>query len=517
MKSFSETFEALWRQHPALFYALSVLFGCFFAFNGSLSTLLPALIIILPILFKPSFALFIRTVLAFSLMIGAFFYTSYSFHFPSLPPNGVSGMAFIEISSLSTKTTHFGKRWAYQGIIKNFIPDSSSHQNDHFRNLPFSLGLPYNEEIHHPLANQAYRIHGHLKQTNQNHYLLSVKKDEPWFPIQGSWGLAEWRYSLKQKVKVYISQFIKDEHASIFLTGVATGEFDDRFMSFEFARFGLSHIMAISGFHFAIICSILNLKLRFIFSKKISAIILIFLLTAYFIFLGNSPSVMRAWITICIALASYLFQKQGSALNSLGIAMLAILLYNPLMCMNLGFQFSFLTTASILIFFKGFDQLLQKAFKKRSLSKAIEMNAVNQHAYCFLAIFRQSLALGLAVNLIALPTTLFIFQKFPVLGLVYNLFFPFMVSISMLLLIMGMLLHSLLPPIGEWIHSINSVYSSFILKFTHNIPTPVDLMVKVNEFPLEIFVFYLSVCFCSGIYIKNKMEEKSHLDDWALI
>ena len=77
----------------------------------------------------------------------------------------------------------------------------------------------------------------------------------------------------------------------------------------------------------------------------------------------------------------------------------------------------------------------QKMFRTRSLSKITEMHWLDQHAYCLLYYLRQGLALALAVNLVAMPITFFYFQKFPLMSLFYNLFFPFLVSFSMLLLL----------------------------------------------------------------------------------
>src|SRR5262249_55475973 len=156
------------------------------------------------------------------------------------------------------------------------------------------------------------------------------------------------------------------------------------------------------------------------------------------------------------------------------IALLAILLFDPLMAKGIGFQFSFATTAAILLLFSSCDVAMQMIFNKRPLSQITKMDRTNQHGYFLLSTIRQGLALTLAVNLVALPMTLFYFHKFPWMSLIYNLFFPFLVSVSMLLLIIGTLSQLLFSPLGEWVHACNNVYTHYMLNYTYNMPTSVD-------------------------------------------
>ena len=161
---------------------------------------------------------------------------------------------------------------------------------------------------------------------------------------------------------------------------------------------------------------------------------------------------MRAWLTILVAMCGYLLNKRGSALNSLGIAMLVVLAYDPILCNHIGFQLSFLATAAILMLFNGIDHSLKYTFFKRPLSEVIQMNGLNQHGYLLLNYCRQGIALSLAVNLATLPLLLFYFHKFSLMSLIYNLFFPFLVSLSMVMLILGMVGSIVFSPLGQIFH-----------------------------------------------------------------
>lgn len=514
-------FEKFWNCYPALLYGLCMLLGFYTAFQWSWSLTIPLGVLFIPqcvSVWHNKGAYFFRCVLTLLLFLAALAYGICCYQFPSIGQDCIQGTAHISISSLQVKTTHYGCQWSYRGGISNFFPDGPIEGVSIARNITYSLSLPCNESIHRPSANQDYVVHGILRQTGDRQYMLKISPNEPWHPVKGSWSLAEYRYHTKKAVKEYISRNISNPHSAAFLGGLATGEFESRIFSFEFGRFGLQHIMAISGFHFCVIAGILSIFLRFVLSRKRGSAILILLLSSYFLFLGCSPSIMRAWIAILIGLGSHLIEKRASAINSLGVALLVILLLDPLACLNIGFQFSFLTTAAILLLYSGCSKIFERFLTKRPLSQLVEMNLWNQHGYYIFALFRQGVALGLAVNLVAMPVTLYYFQKFPWMSLLYNLFFPMLVSGAMFLLLIGMLLVVLLPFAADWIHALNSRYTQWILNFTFNMPTSLDVYLRVDPIPSWIIISYLCAIFVGSIFVKNYLElKREQMQDLAFL
>src|ERR1700722_62455 len=265
------SFESFWRQHPALLYGLAILIGFSFSLNGS------------PVLFLPALLLLLagkRTILAYALLIVSLFFVNSQISMPTLSEEGIKGSAHFEISSIALKSTHFGKQWVYKGIIQSLLPHPA------IKNIPVSISIPVKKEITRPQADKGYWIEGTLKAVSDNHYIFILEKNGPWQEVKNSWSLAEMRYLFKKNVSSTIHQKIEDEQSATFLAGIATGEFDDRLMAFHFSRFGLQHIMAISGFHFAIISGILRFILQLVFSKRAATFALITFITGYFLFLG---------------------------------------------------------------------------------------------------------------------------------------------------------------------------------------------------------------------------------------
>lgn len=485
-------FHDFWREHPALLYGLAMLLGSLAALAPHPALLFPGVVIFFPLIpafFAGHTLLAARLFFALLLGVGAMLMACVQCSFPDIPEEGIQGTAYINIESLSSQRTHFGSFWVYKGTL-----DGIGGLSD-FKGLPVKISIPKRHEERRPSAGGAYLIRGRLKTRTYGAYLFMPSKHVSWTSVNGSWSLAEWRWEAKQFVKQYIRSSIADSRSAVFLGGIATGEFDDRAMSSELGRFGLQHIMAISGFHFSILAGALGVLFRFVFPGRKAHMLILFLLSGYFVFLGASPSILRAWIAIFVALMGGVLGRSGNGLNSLGVALIAALLVDPAMSLGKGFQFSFGVTGAILLLFSGSDQVCQWIVEKRRLSEVANMNSINQHGYLVLAAFRQALALGIAVNAVALPLALYHFHKFPLLGLLYNLFFPFLVSISMLLLILG-----ILAPFGSVIHQMNSYYTRFVLDFAYNMPSSLDTSLYVESYSPWILAIHLSVVFLIGMW-----------------
>lgn len=511
--------DRFWQQHPALLYGLASLLGCGLALANTTALLLPIGLLYFPLILRPAIRDPLCTRLLLSLLVGAsaFFICSVSYQRPPLPKEGVEGRAYVGISSLKDKKTPFGQTLRMQGRIFQFSPHNNVERHLAVKNGDLQITLPWKEGGSRPRANQAYRVEGTLVQMGSG-YQLKVKPHTPWQPVSGSWSLAEWRYEAKQRFGIMLQNWIDDPLVAAFLSGLATGEFADNQTATALGRFGLQHILAISGFHFAIVATLLSAGLRCVLSRSAGQVILLLLLFAYFVFLGPGSSILRAWIMATVALVGHLLHRSSNGLNALGIALLVLLALDPAVSQSLAFQLSFLATAAILLFYTPAERLLQQIFPKRPLSQLVGMHGWDQHAVVVLAFFRSALALGIAVNLAMLPVVLFYFQKFPWLSLVYNLFFPFLVSISMLLLLLALPLQSLFPWAAALLHSINATYTRWVLHLTLNVPTSFDFVWRVREIPSEWIIGYLSVMAVLGVVAWYWMQrEQEERNDFAFL
>src|ERR1700722_20309854 len=104
------------------------------------------------------------------------------------------------------------------------------------------------------------------------------------------------------------------------------------------------------------------------------------------------------------------------------------------------------------------------------------------------------------------------------MSLLYNLFFPFLVSISMLLLLLGMGISLFLPPLGSAIHLLNSHYTHFVLNLTFNMPPAVDAVWHLDHVSEVFIVSYLCCLIWGGIVLKDYLDRrKTELEDLTFL
>jgi competence protein ComEC len=106
---------------------------------------------------------------------------------------------------------------------------------------------------------------------------------------------------------------------------------------------GLTHLIAVSGLHAAILALVLNGLLTVVFRRKIPVrILLILLLFTYAAVCDWAPAVSRAAIMIGLYEVSRIMQRNVSMTHLLGLAFLIITAVSPLQVFQPGFQLSFL-------------------------------------------------------------------------------------------------------------------------------------------------------------------------------
>ncbi len=497
-----------WMIHPALLHGIAFLFGTFAAFSSFISITIPCICLWSPFVIlnmkneniyaKPLF-------LNILIFIFSWAYTSILFPDFDLPEKGIYGKAHIHVESVSYQTNLFSKKWKYECMIKNFF------DNDNrliFHSIPCTINFKDSEELARPLGNKEYLVYGTLH-TNSKGKAEFTSKKKSWSIIQGGQGLAEWRFQLKQKVKKWIKNKFSTPSTALLLNGLITGEFENLSFRQLFSRFGLQHILAISGFHFNLIAGLFGWILKCIFSRKFASFFVIILMSSYTYILGNNPSVMRAWIMICLPLFGEFLEKNPNSLNLLGVSLLCLLSFDPSFSQSLSFQLSFIVTGAILLAYHPAQYVVNHIFPKRALTHVIKMKFLDQHGYCFLSLFRAGMALSLAVNLFALPLSLFYFHQFQWLGIIYNFFFPALISISFTLFFLGQIFF-FIPCIEAFINGINQKFSETSLMTLYYLPESVDITWTGVFLEAEWLIAYLSVLLSLLIFWHGRKELKKH-------
>ena len=117
----------------------------------------------------------------------------------------------------------------------------------------------------------------------------------------------------------------------------------------DFARGGVSHLLAISGLHVTLLFGLLAGLLKLLrIPKKLRALILLLAASGYLLLLGFPPSATRAVIMLGSVYISHLLSARADPLTSLGLACSLILAVTPYAVADGGFWMSYLATLGLL-------------------------------------------------------------------------------------------------------------------------------------------------------------------------
>ncbi len=189
---------------------------------------------------------------------------------------------------------------------------------------------------------------------------------------------APWVQALQKNMAQNISYGLP-AGSSALLRGIMLGEKTEisREIKDMFADTGVMHILAVSGLNVGMVAVIFFFLLtRFCrCQKKQASFILIFILLIFAQVTGAQASVNRAVVMAIVGLTAVILERDRDMLNSLCLAALLLLLYDPGNLFNVGFQLSFAATLGIILFTPKLMSLLKPLGKVVGGSLAVTLGA----------------------------------------------------------------------------------------------------------------------------------------------
>jgi len=195
--------------------------------------------------------------------------------------------------------------------------------------------------------------------------------------------------------------------SSALLRGIMLGEKTEisREIKDMFADTGVMHILAVSGLNVGMVAVIFFFMLTVLFrcKKKQASFILIFILVIFAQVTGSQASVNRAVVMAIVGLAAVILERDRDMLNSLGLAALLLLLYDPGNLFNVGFQLSFAATLGIILFTPKLMALLKPLGKIIGGSLAVTLGAQAAVTPLLMYYFHKVSIVSLLSNLAVVP------------------------------------------------------------------------------------------------------------------
>ncbi len=180
----------------------------------------------------------------------------------------------------------------------------------------------------------------------------------------------------------------------------------------SFQRSGITHVLAISGQHVAILAAVIYFAVRiFAVPPSIRAGVTMGLMWLYILIAGAPPSAIRAGVVATFVLAAPLLGRQVSPLHFMSTMLALVLSYNPQLIYSTGFQLSVAAVFGILLLTKPLKSLLERTLLRLLESPptqllnliCVSLAAQLTTSPIVAATFEQVSIVGVFTNLIAVP------------------------------------------------------------------------------------------------------------------
>lgn len=331
----------------------------------------------------------------------------------------------------------------------------------------------------------------------KNIYLQSYVHSDNWAKIAQRTGfpIIHLATDIRQKfLKIFADSDMDIQQYGI-IAAILLG-YDDELdpdLSRSYSASGVSHILCVSGMHVGIIFMIFSFLFQFFDKTKTQRIIrtfvLLMIIWLYACITGLAPSVMRAATMFSFVAIAGIINRHTNSYNSLMASMIFLLCINPLIILELGFQFSYLAVFGIVWLQKTIHSLYHPKTK------------VGNHVWDIITV-------SLVAQLFTAPLAILYFHQFPNYFLLANI-----IVITLTPLIVSFGIAVLVFSFWGFAYKYLSLGLMYLIKFMNwsilSIEKlPYSLTENIYFSPLEVILIYL---FIISLACAFKYKNKQHL------
>ena len=305
-------------------------------------------------------------------------------------------------------------------------------------------------------------------------------------------------YGIKNRCTKIIDNSFDSESAGIVKAMlVADKSTLDKNIKKLYSENGIAHIMAISGVHVAIIGMTLYGFLRKLrIGRLISGTFSIAIIVLYGIMTGMSSSTERAVIMLILSIAAEYFGRKTDAPTSMGFAMIIMVLGNPYVILDAGFQLSFAAITGVTVVAPQLRKLLRmfKRFIKEADEKKKQKHKKIMSLRKMIIKLIDALVVGIASFITTTPVIIYYYYQFPPYSILINLIVIPLVSLivggSILVVLTGLFFMGAAVVMTYPVRLILFGYK-YLCIFASGLP---GASVLVGHISIGmVFVYYLSV------------------------
>ncbi|MBR4309279.1 MAG: DNA internalization-related competence protein ComEC/Rec2 [Oscillospiraceae bacterium] len=225
--------------------------------------------------------------------------------------------------------------------------------------------------------------------------------------------LSWWQYPVYAytMLKLRIGQLFPED-VEPFLRALLTGDTTGLNYNLrnQMSLVGISHVVAVSGMHVSLICSLLvMLCLR---RRRISAVVCLVVMWLFAAMLGFRPSVTRAVVMNSLMLLALLVGREYDGPTAICFALFLLLIPNPWAISSVSLQLSFGASAGILLFSQPLHRWIHGKLKG---------GKPRRPRYILVRFLSGSLATTIGASLFAVPLCAYYFGVVSLISVLSNL------------------------------------------------------------------------------------------------
>ena len=290
---------------------------------------------------------------------------------------------------------------------------------------------------------------------------------------------------------IYISAGMSGEELDI-LKAILLGDDDtlDPELKASYSSAGVSHILCVSGMHVGVIFMIINFLLKpldfFRRSRILKTILVMLIVWLYAHITGLAPSVTRSATMFTFVAIGQLLRRNTNVFHSLFASMFILLIVNPLLLFEVGFQLSYLAVAGIVLF----QPKLSALYTCRT--------RIGNY-------FWELVTVSVAAQIGTFPISIYYFAKFPNYFLLSNLS---VITLSFVVIVTGISLLplSLIPVIARhasWVLTKEISIMNCIIRFIEQLPHSVTE--NIDYHVIQAILLYAVIgCVCLLLYRRSR-------------
>ena len=279
------------------------------------------------------------------------------------------------------------------------------------------------------------------------------------------------RQGLVHKFRKYLDDEEAFQIATALIFGYRTTMSTDTLQTFS--NTGTIHVLSVSGMHVGIVFLLLLWLLQQVKGNHVlhitRTVLLLLAIWSYTILTGMAPSILRAAIMLSFFLITRLLRREVNILNTLAASAFLLLLFQPNMLFDIGFQLSYSAVLGIVFLFPLYKRIAPYTDGRFS-----------HHIW-------DSIGISLSAQTSTAPLSLFYFGQFPNYFLIANVLVVLPVTIIMYVGLVLMFLP--FDSINIWLgHVLQWLvkYMFLMLKFLDKLPYSTWTGIVLS--PIMVFV-----------------------------